>query len=279
MFTQLTDSAKAFVFYGIAFGLTFSACLLAPLLGDATPVVHMLTPFLAILLMLLVVTRDGYSRASWGALGLQRVGLRSWPLALLIPLLVLSIAFGLVWSSGVAQVTMPAEYTLGVLPLVFVNVLVMACVFALSEQLGFRGYLLPRLTQLGTARSLLLSGLLHGVWHLPLLLLTPYYHSGGNRLVVVSLFLLTMTASGVFFGYLRLTSGSIWPPTLAHGAFNTFWTLFSQFTIASSPLALEYLAGESGVLTLVGTALVAAWLVARLRQRRGTMAVQLPAGV
>ena len=149
----------------------------------------------------------------------------------------------------------------------------------LSEELGFRGYVLPRLMHLGTTRALLLSGLLHGIWHLPLLLLTPYYHNDGNRLIVVSLFLLTLTVSGVFFGYLRLTSGSIWPSTLAHGAFNDFWSSFSQFTVASSPLALEHLAGESGALTLVGTALVAAWLVSRLRQRRGTMALQLSSGV
>src|SRR4051794_23134777 len=68
MFTHLTDSAKAFVFYGTAFGLTLTVSLLAPFIGDATPAVHMLTPFLAVLLMLLVVTRDGYSRTGWGSL-------------------------------------------------------------------------------------------------------------------------------------------------------------------------------------------------------------------
>jgi membrane protease YdiL (CAAX protease family) len=279
MFTQLTDSAKAFLFTGIAFGLTFSVSLLAPLLGDGTPVVHMLTPLLAVLLMLLLVTRDGYAKAGWASLGLHRAGLGSWPLALLTPFVVLSVAFGLVWSTSVADVVAPAVATpIRVLGAAVVAILVSVPVM-LSEELGFRGYLLPRLTQLGTTRSLLLSGLLHGVWHLPMMLLTPYSHSDGNRLIVVALFLLTMTASGVFYGYLRLTSGSIWAPTLAHSAFNTFWSLFVQFTVASSPLALEYLAGESGLLSLAGTALIAAWLVSRLRQRRGTMAVQQSSGL
>jgi membrane protease YdiL (CAAX protease family) len=279
MLTHLTDSAKAFLFYGMVFGLTLGVALLAPLLGGATPIVHMLTPFLAVLLMLLVVTRDGYSRTGWGSLGVQRLGLRSWPFALLTPLLVLSVAFGLVWRTGVAQMVAPPGASLTRIVVgSSVGILVSAPV-TLSEELGFRGYVLPRLMHLGTTRALLLSGLLHSIWHLPLRLLTPYYHNDGNRLIVVSLFLLTLTVSGVFFGYLRLTSGSIWPSTLAHGAFNDFWSSFSQFTVASSPLALEYLAGESGVLTLVGTALVAAWLVSRLRQRRGTMALQLSSGV
>jgi hypothetical protein len=107
MLTHLTDSAKAFLFYGMVFGLTLGVALLAPLLGGATPIVHMLTPFLAVLLMLLVVTRDGYSRTGWGSLGVQRLGLRSWPFALLTPLLVLSVAFGLVWRTGVAQMVAP----------------------------------------------------------------------------------------------------------------------------------------------------------------------------
>jgi len=47
----------------------------------------------------------------------------------------------------------------------------------------------------------------------------------------------------------------------------------------SSPLALEYLAGETGVITLVATALSAGVILYRLRQRRGTVAVRLPAGM
>ena len=114
---------------------------------------------------------------------------------------------------------------------------------------------------------MLVSGFLHGVWHLPLILMTPFYHSSGNRLIVVTLFLLTMTAAGVFYGYLRLKSGSIWPAALAHSAFNTFWETFMAWTLAAaSPLALEYLAGESGLITLVGVVVMAGWLVYRVNR-------------
>ena len=140
----------------------------------------------------------------------------------------------------------------------------MTTILALGEEIGFRGYLLPHLLKLGRTRALLLSGLLHGVWHLPLLLLTPFYHGDGNRWLIGPLFLLTLSAAGVFYGYLRLTSESIWPTALAHGAFNAFWNRFSLLTVAvGSPLVLEYLAGESGLFTLIGVVALAAWLLAR----------------
>jgi membrane protease YdiL (CAAX protease family) len=275
MFTQLTNSAKAFLFFGIAFALTVSVSLLYPLLGGATLYLHMYTPTVAALLMLLVVTRDGDAWTNWQSLGLSHVGLRSWPLALLGPLAMMSIVYGLVWSTGVADVVMVPGSTLAGVPLSFAVGLVISSALALGEELGFRGYLLPRLLPLGTTRALLLTGLLHGLWHFPVLLLTPLLPIQGTWLIVGPIFLLTLTAAGVFYGYLQLTSGSVWPATLGHGAINVLLNLFSGFTIASSPLALEYLAGETGVVTLAVTALAAIWLGHRLQQRRGALATQL----
>ncbi|REJ33335.1 MAG: CPBP family intramembrane metalloprotease domain-containing protein, partial [Bacillota bacterium] len=40
--------------------------------------------------------------------------------------------------------------------------------FALGEEIGWRGYLLPQLAGLGRRRALLLSGFLWSIWHLPL---------------------------------------------------------------------------------------------------------------
>jgi hypothetical protein len=40
-----------------------------------------------------------------------------------------------------------------------------------------------------------------------------------------------------------------------------------MLTVTTSPLALEYLAGETGLLPLAATAVAAAWLVYRLNRR------------
>jgi uncharacterized protein len=238
----------------------------------------MFTPTLAVLIMLLVVTRDGYAKTSWAALGLHRAGLRWWVLALVGPLVMMSAVYGLVWSTGVGHFVMPDGFTLAVLPSMLGSGLGLSCALALGEEIGFRAYLLPRLMQLGTTRALLLSGLLHGIWHLPLMLLTPYPILG-NWLIVGPIILLTLATAGVFYGSLQLTSKSVWSATLAHGATNWLFALFAALTVTTSPLALSYLVGETGVLTLLATTLSAGVILYWLRQRRSTLAVPLPSGV
>jgi membrane protease YdiL (CAAX protease family) len=267
MFRDLTDTTKALVFYAIALALAVLLALLAPLIGPGAGFVTMFTPLIAVLLMLLVVTRDGYSRAGWRALGLHRAGLRGWPLALLGPALVLGCTYALAWRIGVGSFVQPAGGSADLLLNLLIDLVIGGLIGGLGEEIGWRGYFLPHLLTLGRRRALLLSGLLHGVWHMPLLLLTPFYHGLGNRWIVVPLFLLTLTAAGMFYGYLRLTTDSVWPAALAHSSFNACWDLFSKLTVAVSPLALEYLAGETGVFTLVITAVVSGWLVYRLDRR------------
>lgn len=270
MFRNLTDRAKATIFYALALCLGFGTLLLAPVFGALILVMYMFTPLLAVLLMQLLVTRDGYTRAGWTVLGLHRAGFRAWGLALLLPGLILSFGYSVVWLTGIASPTLDA-WGLVTLPLNLVLSMLLDVPLAFGEELGWRGYLLPQLSSIGRRRALLLSGLLQGIWHLPMLLLTPYYHSAGNPLIVVPLFLATLTLTGVIYGELRLMTGSVWPAALAHGAGNSFWSTLTGLTITTSPLALEYLAGESGVLPLLGLVVVAGWVLHRLGQPTRSM--------
>jgi membrane protease YdiL (CAAX protease family) len=269
MLTHLSDLGKGLAFYGIVFALVVGLAF-TPLEGQTMLLVAMFMPTVATLLMLLVVTPDGYSRAGWATLGLHRPGLKVWPVAVLGPLLVLGAAYGLVWSTGIAAFVPPAGldaagWVVGLASGLFQNLVVVTLTFSIGEELGWRGYLLPRLAAgLGPRRGMLLTGLLHGGFHLPIILLTPFYHPEGNRLVIVPLFLVTFTVAGLLYGWLRLRTGSVWPASLAHSAHNYFWALFGSLTVATSPLATEYLAGETGIVPIVGYGLVAAWLVRRL---------------
>jgi membrane protease YdiL (CAAX protease family) len=267
MFSNLNDIAKAVVFYALAFGLGVVTVLLAPLLGDEPAgLLIMLMPLIAVVLMLLVVTRDGYSRAGWRALGLRRAGWRGWPLALAGPVAVLGFTYAVTWASGIGHVVSPAGGPADA-ALNFVIDLLIGTIFALGEEIGWRGYFLPHLLPLGQRRALLLSGLLHGAWHLPLLLMTSFYHGLGNRLIVIPLFLITLSAAGVCYGYLRLTTGSAWPAAILHGTFNSVWSLLSKLTIGASPVLLEYVAGESGIATLLGVIVFAVYLLWRLERQ------------
>ena len=270
MFTNISNLTKGIWFYIIAFGLVLAASLLSRQLGADPGLAIMFTPLIAVLFMFFVVTRDGYSKEGWLSLGLHRAGFRSWGLALLGPVAVLAFAYGLAWSLGIGKFTWPgANPIIGLPPSAILTGVSLSLLGALGEEIGWRGYLLPRLLSLGRTRALLLSGLLHGLFHLPLMLLTPFYHGLGERFIVVPLFLLALTAAGVWYGYLRLTSQSVWPAAIAHTSLNIFAEQLANVTLAVSPLALEYLVGESGVFTLIAIVLSVGWLLYRLnRQQR-----------
>jgi membrane protease YdiL (CAAX protease family) len=282
VFTRLSDLGKGITFFGIVFALVVGVTFV-PLDGLTVLKVAMFMPTVAVLLMLLVVTRDGFSRAGWASLGLHRAGLRFWPLAILAPLLVLGTAHGVVWSTGIATFSPPAGldaagWVGGLASGMVQNIVFVALTFSLGEEIGWRGYLLPKLAAaLGPRRGMALTGLLHGLFHMPIIFLTPFYHSDGNRWLIVPLFLTTHTIAGLLFGYVRLRAGSVWPASLAHSAHNYFWALFGSLTVATSPLATEYLAGETGLLPIVGYGVLAAWLVLRWRVRQPSAGVSAPA--
>lgn len=279
MFQNLSNLTKATLFYVITLTLSLPLILLFQSLWPRAGIVvliNMLTPLLAALFMLFVVTREGYTKQGRASLGLGRLGLRWWVPALLLPLPVLLLSYGSVWITGLARLaTAPGEGGLSAPLLNFLPNLLGAILLGFGEEFGFRGYLLPRLMELGPKRALLLSGFLHGLWHLPIILLTPFYPADGNLFIVIVLFLLTLTAAGVVYGYLRLASDSVWPSTLFHGAFNAYWDLFATSTIAIAPVATQYLSGEAGLLTFLGTAVAAAYFIYRLQHQPVTVEQRL----
>ena len=90
--------------------------------------------------------------------------------------------------------------------------------FSFGEEWGWRGFLLPKLLPLGQWRALLLTGILWGFWHAPVVLLG-YDYSFHPRFGVI-LMILFCVIFGVLLGWLRLATGSIWPAAIGHGALN-----------------------------------------------------------
>jgi membrane protease YdiL (CAAX protease family) len=263
MLPALSPLRSAATFYALALSMVTAVALTG---GSTT--VAMTTPVIAAILVLLVVTREGWRRSGWASLGLHRSGLRLWPVALLVPLAVFTSAGVLAVVFGVAEwapVGQAADFSAVMWPVILVvNVLYAAVTVSLTEEIGWRGYLLPRLIALGERRAMLLSGLMHGIWHLPVVLLTGLYLPAGNRAVVIPMFLVCVTAGGVLMGWLRLRTDSVWPAVLAHSAHNVavFWL---ADLLAGDETAMEYLAGEAGVVPVVTYAALAAVLLTRAR--------------
>lgn len=90
---------------------------------------------------------------------------------------------------------------------------------ALGEELGWRGWLLPKLMPLGTLPAILISGVIWGVWHAPLVLLGYNYPDAPGWLGVTAMVGMCIVI-GAIFGWLRLRSGTVWPAALAHATLN-----------------------------------------------------------
>jgi len=257
MFTKLADTNKAAIFSVLVLCMAVGAALLIKMLGlsgDALAAVWSFTPTVAALMMLLVVTREGYSKEGWKTLGLHRLGLNVWWIAFGVTLLITAASSAIVWAAPLASFVMPEGGIINPVINFLIGFAILVFSFALGEEIGMRGYLQPRLMSLGRTRALLLVGLVWGTWYMPLYCFMAKLFPVGNVLPLVPLFYGTMVAVSFIFGYLRIYTGSTWPASIAHAVHNSAWGPLSLLTTTSSPVLVNlYLVGDYGLLILIGT--------------------------
>lgn len=190
-------------------------------------------PGIAAIVTTLAVQKKTFHSLNLNRLGPKRYYVWAW---FLPPLLVivgglLSLVFGLVeldmnftmirdaLASAPGGDAIPAyavvaiQIAFAILLAPFINVL-----FALGEELGWRGWLLPNLMPLGQWKAILISGAIWGVWHAPAVvqgLNYPGYPVAGVFMMIVFCALL-----GTIFSWLYLNTKSPWVAALAHGAIN-----------------------------------------------------------
>jgi len=270
MFTKLTDTNKAAIFSVLVLCLAVGDALLLRVLDlsqntlTATlglGALWMCTPTVATLIMLLVVTREGYSKEGWKSLGLHRLGLSVWWIAFGVTLLVTVVASAIVWATPLASFVLPE----GGFGAEFIKFLIQVVLFTLTlvlfEEIGMRGYLLPKLLSLGRTRALALSGLVWATWHMPIYYFIAKLFPVGNVLLFLPLFYGSIVAASFVFGYLRLYTGSIWPGSIAHSVHNAAWGTLGAFTATSYPLIVNlYLVGDYGLLIVGGGVAAAIWV-------------------
>jgi uncharacterized protein len=267
MFTKLGNTTKATVFSVLVLLMALGAAVLIRTLGLTGSmgmwVLWSFTPTVAALVMLLVVSREGYSREGWKSLGLHRPGLSVWWIAFGGTLLITVAASAVVWATPLASFVVPEGGVGNAVVNFLIQVVILALTFALAEEIGIRGYLLPKLLPLGRRRALALSGLVWATWHMPLILLTPVFPVG-SKLISLPLFYAAIVAASFFYGYLRIYTGSVWPASIAHAVHNAAWGALGAFTLTSSPVLVnKYLAGDFGLLIVAGAA-IGAVLVGRM---------------
>jgi membrane protease YdiL (CAAX protease family) len=220
------DTANATIYVLVVLALTGAATLTLHQLGitdGSTANLLMFLPGL-VAIALLALRRQSMRSMGW------TVGrIAYWPWALLLPMVALLIWIPLSLLLGTSAPAAPGTkgaalahdfLRLGRNVAIY---LAISVPLALGEEVGWRGYLQPRLVSaFGWFRGLLVLGLVWGLWHVPI-----YYVMGNYaEYPILGPFVMTPVdnlLAVVPMAWLYVRSGSIWVPTIAHAFADVLW--------------------------------------------------------
>jgi membrane protease YdiL (CAAX protease family) len=163
-----------------------------------------------------------------------KYALMSW----YIPLLYASIAYAIIWASGlggfpnhefvsslVARMGLPVSPAVATILYVLLAGsfgLVRSLSSALGEEIGWRGFLVPELSKnMSFTATALLSGIVWSLWHYPILIFADY-NAGTPTWYGLSCFTVMVIAISFVFAWMRLKSGSLWTGALLHASHNLY---------------------------------------------------------
>lgn len=131
--------------------------------------------------------------------------------------------------------------------------------FALGEEFGWRGWLADELRPIGPFWANLLTGVLWGLWHTPLILLG-FNYDGYGRLGPAFMIAFCVPLSFLLWR-VREATGSVLGAAALHGAFNGFAGVFAIVLYDAHPL----LGAPVGLIGAAAVAVVAAgfWFLTR----------------
>jgi membrane protease YdiL (CAAX protease family) len=252
--TTKIDTRRILIFLAFAFGIAWAAALVIYLTGGLVgspqigsgftlalllmATVYMWAPALANILTRLI-TREG-----WKEMGLRphfKKGWLYWLIAWILPSLMTIAGAALFFVlfpryfdsslSTVRQMTAKSPslgnlspWTVLIIQLVQGVLLspILNSIATFGEEFGWRAYLQPRLMPLGGRKTMLLIGLIWGIWHWPVIFMGYEYGFSypGYPWVGPLLFLWVTFGLGIFLGWLTLRSKSVWPAVIGHAAIN-----------------------------------------------------------
>lgn len=188
---------------------------------------------LLVSLLMRAVTRD------WSDLGL-RPGIRKnarWYLVglLAIPaMMVLTLLVGFIFS-----ISSISEFSLGKFLQTYLTALPIFIIFAIFEEVGWRGYLAPKLDSLGTNPfvAYAIVAIVWASWHLPYIRELTWVYTSEDLSVFIPRYYLVCFALSILYGETRGITATFWPAVLMHGVTNAF----------GHPLVAEYVAFAPGM--------------------------------
>lgn len=137
---------------------------------------------------------------------------------------------------------------------------------AIAEELGWRGYLTPRLDAGGVSRlaNHVIVGVVWGLWHLPYV--TVHWDFSDESLwTLAPRVVIGTTIAAVVYGEIRLRTGSVWPAVITHATGNALIAglLDHNVLVQTEPTPWIFTPGIDGLIVITITGLVAGLLMAQ----------------
>ncbi|NHM13590.1 CPBP family intramembrane glutamic endopeptidase [Xiamenia xianingshaonis] len=153
----------------------------------------------------------------------------------------------------------------------------MNIVTTFGEEWGWRGYFVPKLARrMGIVPTLLVSGIIWGLWHAPLTVLGHNYGVGYPGWPITGIFAMCVfcIAIGIFLSYVTIRTGSCLAATFGHGALNSLVGASTIFAVAGvSPFVGP---SPTGIIGGCGFIMVAVIMLVDLRRRERDGALRVP---
>lgn len=291
-------------FLGITVLLSWPLFLASLVLGDMDPTTKQLTtqglwaiamwgPGIAAIITTLFIAKVPFSSLRLNTLGPKRFYLWAWFLPVVLTLLsgLFTVLFGIAkldlnftmirtameaaagGNEVPVEVIVLSQTLLSLTLAPFLNML-----FTMGEELGWRGFLLPRLMPLGQWKAALWSGVIWGVWHAPVIVQGHNYP--GYPVLGVFMMIIFCILLGTIITWLYINTKSPWVAALAHGSVNAIAGVPVLFLAPGFNMAFG---GTLAVPTAwIGMALFIAWLVWTKRfpvQEQVGEVVSTPSGI
>ncbi len=287
------DIPRIWIFILFAYGIAWLTALVIALTGGIAhslvilpgsrltlafvlvAVVYMAAPALANVLTR-VVTREGWSD-TWLRPHFKRGG-RYWLAAwLLVPLFILSGAAAyflffpsqfdpslnhirLMLPAGAETLDPWVVVALQALQGILLSV-VLNAPFTFGEEFGWRAYLLQKLLPLGPRRAILVSGVIVGVWHWPVIAMGHNYGLDypGFPLPGMLVMVWFTLVLAVLFSWAVLHARSVWPAVIGHAVLNGLGAIGNL--IAAGEVHLLLGPSPAGIIGSVAFTLFALWVL------------------
>jgi membrane protease YdiL (CAAX protease family) len=171
----------------------------------------------ALSILLRLIFKSGFTDVSF------RLGRRRYYVyAIAIPL-ALALLVGLISSAlDIRQFALAPPEELVDLGVIALFLLGLGLIGAVGEEVGWRGFLLPKLMNGGARHPYLATALIWAVWHLPLIAFGGYYQTD-SPLRMALVYSLGIIAMSFLISELTVRSRSVWVAAAMHAAHNFFF--------------------------------------------------------